>query len=552
MRFIRPLMLAAGLAVLAGGFGNSFARGQEAAEPVAIISISPLDRLLNDTSYLLRAANVPEMGGLVSLMGNQYTQGVDRTKPLGATVTLDGQLPSAIVFMPMKDRQQFFGALAGMGIEPDDLGGGLYEIDANGQTLYAKDAGEWMFVAQSEAALDSVPENPAALLGELPKQYNIAVRVNVQSLPPELKAMVSEQMKIGFERGMAEQGGQTDEEQEAARKIGEAQIAQIEQLMTETQQVVVGWNIDSAAQRVYIDAGAQFLEGSRLASQSAAMQDLTSDFTAFSIPGAAVHFRLSSEIVESDKEIAKQNLKNSMAQVERQLDETDDMPEEAKAMLKELLTGLSNITADTIDDGIFDGAGSISLSDSSLKVLMGGRVADGRALAAELKEAAATVPADSQAPKFEFDYESYKGIDLHRAIVPIEAADPNAKRIFGDQLTLTIGTGETSVMLALDSSGDASLKQAIDRMQASPGVQVSPFEAVVEIEQILRFAQAVTPNSMLDNALQTVQQYSGKDKIEITSRIIPRGGIYRLTVEEGVLRSAGAAAKGANAPNGGF
>ena len=154
------------MAVIASGLVLPAARAQQAQRPVAIVSISPLDRFLQDTSYLLKACNVPEVGGLVSIMANQYTQGIDRTKPIGVSVSLEGQMPTALVFPAHStSREDFFGALAGMGIEPDDLGDGMFEIDANGQKLYAKDSGGWLFIAQTEEALANVPADPAKLLG---------------------------------------------------------------------------------------------------------------------------------------------------------------------------------------------------------------------------------------------------------------------------------------------------------------------------------------------------------------------------------------------------
>jgi hypothetical protein len=551
MRFSRSFRFAAGLAVMAISFAVPVARAQEATRPIAMVSISPLDRLLQDTSFVLKACNVPEIGGLVSIMANQYTQGLDRSKPLGVTITLDGQQPSAVIFMPMSDRGQFFGALAGMGIEPDDLGDGLFEIDVSGQTIFAKQTGDWMFVAQSEAALSNLPADPSAMLGELPNRYNLAFRINVQALPTDVKDMVTQQMRIGFERGLAEQRGQTEEEREAARKLGEAQIAQLEQLITDTDQLILGWNADSTGQKVFIDVGAQFLEGSKLAEQTEAMQNLTSDYTNFGFPEGAARFRFSSEITEDDKEVQKQNLRNSVGQVEKQLDQTNDLPAEAKDLLKDVVQGLVKILEETIDEGKFDGAGSVSLADDTLRVLIGGRLADGRALEQQVKDAVAKLSGNPDAPKVEFDYEVYKGVSLHRVALPVKIADPGAKKVFGDSIKLTIGTADKGFMISLDPSGDVALKAAIDRMGSTSSQKASPFDGVIEVEQLLRFAQSVSPNSMIDNALQTVQQYAGKDKLEITGRIIPRGGIYRIAVDEGVLRAAGAAAKSGGG-NGGF
>ncbi len=548
----RLAVLTLSLLALASGWQAPLAQAQPTQQPVAIVSLSPLDRLLQDTSYILRACNVPELGGLVNIMANQYSQGIDRSKPLGVSVTLDGQMPTAIVFMPMSDRDLFFTALAGMGIEPDSLGDGLFEIDANGQTIFAREAGGWMYVAQTEAALNNVPADPSALLGELPNKYDVAIRLNIQALPPSLRDMATQQMRIGFERTMAEQSGQTAEEQEAARKMGEAQIAQLEELMANTEQVILGWAIDATEQRTYIDAAAQFVAGSKYAEQSDSLKNLKSEYTAFRLPGASAYFRATSEITDpTDKEVTKASLRNSMTQMEGQLDDAN-IGEDSKELVTKLLKTILELTEKTIDEGTFDGASSISVADNTLRLLIGGRIADGRALENEIKELVADLPSGSTDASFEFDYETYKGVTLHRVTVPVKIADPGARKVFGNELLLTLGTADKAFMVALDPAGDASLKTAIDGMQAGNGVAATPFEGVLKLEQLLQFAQAVRPNPFVENAVRTIQQYAGKDKVQVMGSIIPRGGIYRLTVEEGVMRAVGAAAKaGANA-GGGF
>ncbi len=543
MRFRRFVFLAACLAVCSSGL----VRAQEAPRPIATISISPLDRLMQDTTYLLRAANVPEIGGIFMMMGNQYTQGIDRSKPLGVSVTLNGQIPSATVFMPMADREQFFGALAGMGIEPDDLGDGLFEIDANGQTIYAKQSGSWMFVAQSEEALTNLPADPSVGLGNLPQQYNLAMRIDVQALPAEMKAWAIDQMRTGMQRGMAEQRGLSADEKALAEELSEANMQQLESLLTDTEQVTIGWNVDSAKQRVTIDSQAQFVAGTKLANQVAELKNLTSYFTKLAYPAAAANFRFTSKIAEEDKQLQILNLRNTMAQLEAQM----RAPEEVKALTKEVLQGLGTILEKTIQEGAFDGAGSVMLADDTLRVIVGGRVADGRALETELKKIAAGLAGETGAPTFEFGYATHQGMTLHRITADVKIADRAAQKFFGNKLNINIATAEKAFIISVDPAGDGALKSAIDRVKSGGEAPVSLGDATLDATQILRFAQAISPNPLLDNALQTIQQYAGKDKIEITGKAIERGGAYSISIDEGILRAAGAAAKSGGG-NGGF
>ncbi|RMF44125.1 MAG: hypothetical protein D6753_03380 [Planctomycetota bacterium] len=528
------------------------AQAQQSNQPVALISIAPLDGVLNNTSYMLRACNVPEMSGLVTIMANQYSQGLDRSKPLGALVTLQDGIPTAMIFLPMVDRDQFFGALAGAGIEPDDLGDGLFEIDTGGQVVYAKHAGNWMFIAQTEDALANVPADPERLLGDLPQRYDLAVRLNVQALPAEMKSMATEQIRIGFERSVAAQANQSPEEAESAREMGEASLKQIEELIRDTEQFILGWKVDSTARKTYLDAAAQFVAGSKLAQQCEDAKSLTTRYGKFVLPDAALEFRYASVINDpTDKAVAKNNLRSSMQQIQQQIENSGDVPEPAVAVLEGLLDSIADVMEKTIDEGVFEGAGSVSLADNTLRVLLGGRLADGHALAAAFKEAIDKVPPSNRDVKVEFDYDSYGGYQLHRISGPIKIADPAARAALGDNLTIILGTADKGYLVVLDPTGDAAARQAIDNLNNAQPEPAVPFDSVVRLQPILQFASAVAPNPIIEQAADVASQSQGNDTISISARLITRGGVYRLSIDEGVLRTIGTAAKaGSGQPQG--
>lgn len=48
---------------------------------------------------------------------------------------------------------------------------------------------------------------------------------------------------------------------------------------------------------------------------------------------------------------------------------------------------------------------------------------------------------------------------------------------------------------------------------------------------------------MLSSALNTIKQYAGKDTVTVSGRSVERGGVYRFSIDEGVLRTVGATAK---------
>lgn len=525
---------------------------QVSAPTIGVISIAPVDRLMSDVSYLLKASNVPELGGIAVMMANTYTNGLDKTRPAGLMIKLVDSQPIPLAFLPILDREKFFGALESAGLAADDLGSGMFAFDAGGQQLFVKENAGWLFVSQKQDSLADLPVNPAAPLAKLAERYDLAVRINVQQLPADLRKLAIDQMRSGFERSLAEQSGQTDEEKALAEEMGRASLAQIENLIAETEEVVIGWGVEQGNQKTFIELGSQFVAGSELAQQVAQFQNVTSDFTGLVFPGAAITARMTSPVAEKDKALAKNNLRNAMRQLESQIDRGEKLPPEAAAAIKKFAAGLSSILSKTIDDGKFDGGASVTLSDNKLRAIVGGHVADGKSLATEIKQLVASVGSTPGFPKFEFDYATHKNVALHRASLSIESADPQARQVFGDSLNLVIGTADKSFFVAIGPDGEALLKQAIDNAGSGKAAKVSPAEMTLNIGQILQFAQHIRANPALEMAIQNIQQYSDKDRVQVQSTVLTRGLLYRVSIDEGVLRAVGASAKAASGGGPGF
>jgi len=548
-----------GLAVLMLGLSAAWslvspasAVAQSADAPAAMVSIAPMERLMQDFSYLMRSCGVPQIGGLGSMMAKQYTQGLDASRPAGVMVRLVDSQPVVLAFLPLNNRQQFFSSLAGASLIPDDLGNGMFAFDANGQTIFAKDAGKWLFISQQEDDLGKLPADPQALLGDMPARYDIALNINLQALPKEMRDMAVGQLRTGFERSLAEQTNQSAEERAQAEEVGRMSIQQLERIFSETEKVVIGWNSAASTQKVQLDVGAQFVEGSEMAKQMTSLQSMTSDYTGLLIDGAAMTMRTTSMISESDKAMSKNNLRNAFGLVEKQIDDSDSLPTSAKESLKKFIKGFMSIVDKTIDGGKLDGGGAVSLNDGKVRAVFGGMLADGARIEKEIKDLVAQVGSGGELPSFEFNYAKHQDVNLHKVTIPIQSDEPAVQRIFGNQIKLVVGTGEKSFFVSIDPDGDGVIKAALDRIHAAQNVKVIPGEVVLEAAQILSFAQSLVPNPMLDTVTQTVLQAEGKSKVRVLNSMIPRGMMYQISIDEGVLKGIGAGVQAGQGGGAGF
>ena len=101
----------------------------------------------------------------------------------------DGKMASdPIGFLPVTDLKQLMEVakanprLAGA----IKLDGDVYEIQA-GSVNYVQQKGDWAIVVDKKTDLANAPADPLKLLGDLPKNYDLAVRVCVKNIPETMR-----------------------------------------------------------------------------------------------------------------------------------------------------------------------------------------------------------------------------------------------------------------------------------------------------------------------------------------------------------------------------
>ncbi len=279
---------------------------------------------------------------------------------------------------------------------------------------------------------------------------------------------------------------------------------------------------------------------------------VTSDFTGLLIQGAAMTTRMTSLIGDADKVVAKGNLKSFLAQIEKPIEASGDLPSASKEALKKFLRGAVGVLEKTIDAGKFDGGGAVALTDGKVRGVFGGTVADGMQIEKDVKELVASLGSGPDVPKFQFNYAKHQNVNLHKVSILIKSDDPKVRKVLGTELKLVIGTGEKSLYLSIDPDGDSVIKSALDRVNSTKGVKVTPVETILEVGQILAFVQTINSNPVLEMAAQSMQASEGKDKVRVVANVIPRGAVYQMTIEEGVLKGIGAAVQASQGGGPGF
>ncbi len=553
--FIRPCVCMV-LACLLAAAPMVQAQAQDATpggKPVAIVSVASYSKLLGDVGYLTKTAGAEDAGQMVMFMAGAMTQGLDKQKPAGVYVTLDDGEPKALGFIPVTDLDKLFNSFKAQLGEPEDVGDGVYEVAKDQiQSAFVKEQGGWAFVAQSKDQLTDLPADPSKLLGKLPAEYDIAVRMFVQNVPTEMRQMAIDQMKLGFEARLEQGDGQGDPEmRELNERMSRNSVRQLIELINGSDQITFGWTVDEDAKSTHLDFSVTAVEGTKLARQMALIKDAKSGFSGFLQDDAAITMNVSSQAAPEDIEQTVLLIKSLKQRALVEIDEDGGLPDDkTREQVKEIVGSAIDVVEKTMEGGKFDGGAALILKPGNIGFAAGGLVADGKALDVAFQKLVQIAKNEPEFPEVKLNAAKHAGVTFHTLTVPVD--DPEASAVVGEELDVVVGTGEKSVYVAFGNDALSLLKSIIDKSAAGNDKTVPPMQVNVALGSIIKFASSIEPNPVVESLAASVDKIKGNDHLVISAKSIPGGVNYRIRIEEGVIQLIGEAVQnlGALAPGG--
>ena len=552
-------------AVVLGAAFCAKAEDEAGAEmkPVAVISFSGYAELKRDLEYLGTASENPDMVNQVEALLTLFTQGqglagLDQDKPWGAAAALPeggfGQ-PNVIAFVPVSDLQKLLGALAQLTGEPVDKGDGVLEIKQNAGSVFVKEHEGWAFVAQSAEGLGKLPADPMKLLGGLNERYDLALQVNIQNIPQQIRDFAIDAMKQQVERGLqqAEQNDDDDDEPiNLQPQIARHQIEQLAKVINELDALSLGWSIDSEGKRVLIDLNVTALDGSETAKQLSTVASGASKFAGFLLPEAMLTAHVNTAAERSDIENSLTVLSQLRTHIMNSIDEDEDLSsQDAKDQVKELVGEALDSAEATVKNGRFN-LGAAIVGEGPLTIAAGGLVVDGEKIEEAAKKFAKLAENEPDAPEIKLDVDEHKGVKFHTMSVPLPDDDDSekARQLFGEVALVTLGFGPEACYIALGDAGVETIKSVMDKSAESASDELPPVQISLALAPLFKLAAQqddADPNVAL---MAESLKESGSDHLRITVRPIENGVKYELEGEEGIIKMIGAIAKLAQAAGG--
>lgn len=552
---------------LIGAWG--LAQAQEAKVVVAV-GFSGYDELKRDIGFIGQLGGNAQMadaleGMLALVTGGQGLDGIDKAKPWGLLVQSKGDQWPIVGFIPVTDAKKVLGLLKNAGVEVEEKGADSYEISGDGPPMLVKVKQGWAFIGLAEQGLSDLPDDPAALVSDLTKRFNVGVRASAKNVPEQYKQMFLSQMEMLMQLTGQQQPDETDEQYALRMGMMRASIKQYTTMLKELEEVVLGLNIDEKAKAAHLDFDVTFVEGGKFAKQLAAWKEAPTKFAGFDVPGAAMVMQMNSpggddEDLEQAKLALEQARKQAYSGLEEAgLDEAD--LKEAKAIVDDMF----EVLIKTLESKEMDGGAVLLADGKALALAAGGKVVGVEKLENALKRLVKLVGKEEPelAQMVKFDAGTIGNLRVHKASIPVPNDDPEAEMILkmvGNPLEVVVAAGNDTLYLAIGKDAESLIKQVAEKSGQATGPAGPPFRMKIALTPLMKFVAAVAQDEpQVQQITQMVatmlEQTPGKDHVTITAGVIPRGVRYRVELEEGILKlipMAGGAAMGQMGPGANF
>ncbi len=523
-----------------------------AVQTVGAVAIGGVDRFMEDAEYVGQLAGNPQLGEMMKAMiaaqtgGGDGIPGLDAKRPAGVLVQTDGMDFHVFGMVPVTKLDDLLKLLAQFGIMAEKQGD-VYAVQGPQQTLFAVERNGWVVLGMSKESLAAVPADPA-VLQELAGSYDLAVKVNIQSIPPMYRQLGLALIQQGMQQGMQPEPGQTPEEFELQKRMAMQSLAQVQDALNELDTITVGMNLDGSAGTLGLDVQMTVLPDTKMARQLKANSNLTTALAGFVRPDDTLVLQAVFKYTAESVQLMKQQLEDYKKLIAAGLKKDGDLNAKERKLVMEIVDQVFSQLTATMEKQGADIALSGSLTGEKLAIVGGIVLDDPAALERRVKEF--FNDAKQQNPELDeivkLDAETYAGVRFHVLQVPNAAIAQDspefAEFLQGKDMQAVLGVGEHAIYVAAGSSAIADLKAALD---ASADQQ--PVEALsqlrIALKPLLEFASALS-NKDADGAEleELLSAMSGdRDVIRAEGRLIANGSLTRIEIGEDVLKLIGAA-----------
>lgn len=508
------------------------AQSRKSDEPLLIVTVASVERILQDADFMFAATGRPELSEVlnVALANVRDLSGMNRDKPAGILLYLNGIVPETVAFVPVDNIDDLMQTITFGPITPNKIDETHYEIQRRSGKSHVLLKDGFAFLAESEDTLERDFGDPAKLTRKLNNRYDASLTLSLRSLSPTTRDLFMDFTRAGAEASLQRR----DDEPESAHRIreaaGRANLETMSQIVRQGQEFTIGWNVSSEDK----NASLEFVLTADPKSELAAwFKDFSSTRSYFAnLLGQTTPLTVSSSWL-LDKN-AKKMLKEMAAVAELRAAEELGSAGEVDTAIADLFQSISA----TINSGRVDFFSQFVGDAPGPFVLVGGiKVEEGNKLTPALTTLLARLKERPGLENIELNFAEHAGMSLHRLQ---GEGSRQERRIFGENPALYIGCNDKAIWFAVGGDGTvAKLKSAIDVVAAPAVAQIptAPFQFRLHASSWLNIAGEDRQGEFLKVAREAFTPTN--DTMLIDIKPIEDGMRIRFQCDEGFIRLVG-------------
>lgn len=516
-------------ALVAPAYAQRAAPGEY--RPVLTVSAASYSRLLGDVQWFvdarLMALAAEIVGRVTGVPVDPQTlapAGLDPRRPWGLLIETDGRTLPKSAFLPATDLARLLAGpvAAGKLVAPV---GGVYELPIGDSKWYLTQHGAWGIAATDRDDLKSFPRDPLKLLAGLGTSHDLAARLLLKNLPADVQEGAARWLKEGYRLIPARKPGESDLDVALRTALLNEALRWAAALADEGETLTAGLSLDQRTRGLVLDLEQIVRPGTSASTSLAAPSRVKTDFSGFLIPTAALSGVWTGEIAR----MPLHRLLTVFDAVVSQL--VPAGPGEAAALWQTVRDAL-------LEEDV-DGGAAVLIHRGGVTLAVGGNVADGAKLEAQLRKLAA---AAGGGIVWDLDKGRYQDVRLHACRIPLPADIKHRAglaKVFGESLDVVVGVGAQSLYVVAGRNPTDTLKQVMRSSKAKVTGKQSPVQFHTGMGPLLKLLAELEGGQQTAIARMSavLEQAAGRDQVRLTARPITRGISVHLEVEEGMLRA---------------
>ena len=485
--------------VVFGGLRPAQAQTQDDA-PFAYLAISSVDKLKQDLGYVLEMADQKQLLHLGEFFVGQA--GLETTRPFLVSVHPGAQLPSVRVFVPTADRKKLFATLAAHLPEQKQLEQDLFQLSGP-QHVFARTSGPYTVFSLERESLTGDLAIPRGA-DNLVKEFNVGVSIGFQKIPQQYRQMILSAVDDRDARNAAQT------------------------LLNEGKSFTYAFGISKEKRQLVFDSELVAVERSKLGELLSGF-DLKSSLNNLLATGnpfnVGVNLRLPKPLVELLKDGWRQEVAGNLPNI----------PAGEQSIEQALLLAANDLVTSNLNRGkLHFVASAVAPRDRPMTLYGAIKLSGVETLFGKLEDAIEKAGPRELPKELTLNAASHRGLSLHAFETPI--ADPEAKQVFGENVTLHFTAADDTLFWSFGESSEGVLKKVVE-VALDPKREPSSLPAVFAQFRAGAWTRFF-PTTESDDPVQVAAKevLHDQDRLTLGVSLLARGISTRLILEEDYLR----------------